>query len=144
MVGFWEAGSSNIFLLKLLSYMQDSPKTFHLLGILNVQSQQSVSSTPLPKPLTPTHSTLLWSTPSDRLTERHFLHPSIFPQLKDKVYPKDTADTEMGAEAQQSWTTHSRPDSSTGQVSQRVLQQHQHLWFWCIQNYNVDEMLAYC
>lgn len=60
-----------------------------LLGILDVQLQQSASFTLFPGPITPTHSTLRWSTPSHRQTDRQtsFLHLSV-PQLEGKGYSR--------------------------------------------------------
>lgn len=90
-----------------------------LLGTLDVQSEQSVSFTLFPRPIIPTtHSSVLLETdiPTDRETDRQtsFLHPSMFPQ------PESRGNTHtghsrhrVGAEAQGSWTAHSRPSQST-------------------------------
>lgn len=79
MAGFCEAGIGSIFLFYL--YMQDSLKAL-LLGrkmsyllLLAVQSQESAFFTLFPRSVTPTHSTVLWSTP-DRQTD--ILPPSLY------------------------------------------------------------------
>lgn len=86
---------------------------FSLAHRISGRSSQSQAHNPYP----------FLSAPSDRHTNRQtdrqtsFLHASMIPQAEStgSAHTEATADTGVGAEAQWSWTTHSRPSQNMTQ-----------------------------